>query len=597
MLAILVLALWEVTAPSGLPKGSETAVMLLALTMGSAIAFSIVQIGRLQRERARWQQRATEAEANAAAAAQRLTAVFRLSQAYAEANDEREVVDLVLRLSVELVGAAAASFVPLDERGQPLTAMNFGDLPAPVLTAWVEYLASPDIRQRCGACQKYGLLVQTCPLLESPLIEALRPAPPVGIYCLPLRRGEREFGILNLYLEKDRRLEADSQAFLRTMLSTTALALESIRLRRRELAAFGQLQSISQRPELQDFLSEFLENVRETLKADFACLLLTERAGEPPSTALTCGDLPPDSLPYMEDLLQGVLSSGQPLSLGSASNGKPGEVRLQALYAVPLLPQEGMALGAVLVGSGRAQGFSHRQQTLLQTLASQAALLVQNTRRLAAMEYRTMMEERSRLAREIHDGLAQTLGFLKLVAAQMQQFLQRGEIDRLEESLKDAYRTLSEAYLDARQAIDGLRISPTEEGLSGWLKQAALEFEESSGLKVRLVDVHLVEGLAPEIQAQLIRVVQEAFSNVRKHARASQVWVSARMDGNDMVLEVRDDGVGFSPLDVPASSRYGLKGMRERTELIGAEFQVTSRPREGTTVRIRMPVQVGEAAL
>jgi signal transduction histidine kinase len=100
--------------------------------------------------------------------------------------------------------------------------------------------------------------------------------------------------------------------------------------------------------------------------------------------------------------------------------------------------------------------------------------------------------------------------------------------------------------------------------------------------------------LAPEVQAQLIRIVQEALSNTRKHAEAQQVWVSCHTVSGELVLEIRDDGRGFSPEDVPGPSRHGMRGMRERAELIGAEFQVISRPQEGTTVRLRLPMTIGE---
>jgi two-component system nitrate/nitrite sensor histidine kinase NarX len=93
---------------------------------------------------------------------------------------------------------------------------------------------------------------------------------------------------------------------------------------------------------------------------------------------------------------------------------------------------------------------------------------------------------------------------------------------------------------------------------------------------------------------QLIRIVQEALSNVRKHAYATQAWVTCRLVDGNFVIEIRDDGCGFSPDEIPGVSKYGLQGMRERSELIGADFQVFSKPDEGTTVSIRLPILVGE---
>jgi two-component system nitrate/nitrite sensor histidine kinase NarX len=175
-------------------------------------------------------------------------------------------------------------------------------------------------------------------------------------------------------------------------------------------------------------------------------------------------------------------------------------------------------------------------------LPVQIALLVQNAALMAELEYQTMLRERARLAREIHDGLAQTIGFLKLQAAQLRTQLENGEAAKARQSAELFYTTLSEAYQDARQAIDGLRVSPDECGLTGWLHQIAGEFQDLSGLPVHLEEGVVEAQVSPEVQAQLIRIVQEALSNVRKHAHASEVWLALGQSSGDLVLEVRDDG-------------------------------------------------------
>jgi signal transduction histidine kinase len=98
----------------------------------------------------------------------------------------------------------------------------------------------------------------------------------------------------------------------------------------------------------------------------------------------------------------------------------------------------------------------------------------------------------------------------------------------------------------------------------------------------------------PEVQAQLVRIVQEALNNVRKHSRASMVRISLRNWGGDLLLEINDDGQGFDPDDIPPVAQYGLRGMRERAELIGADFQIISQPRSGTTVRLNLPMYFQE---
>jgi two-component system nitrate/nitrite sensor histidine kinase NarX len=535
-----------------------------------------------------------ELERIAADANQRLASVFRLSQRFVEATDENDVIELVLRLSVDSVGAVGASFVPLDERGQAMASINYGEIDTPVVDAWLEYLASPPVRQRCGVCQNYGRVATSCPMLKGPVFEEPETPEVEGMYCLPLRRGEHEFGVLNLFMPKEHSLDQQAQVFLWAMVDETSLALEGVRLRRREIEALRQLQDLRQRSDIKEVLSAFLENVRDTLQADFTMLILQQASGENGTVSLASGNIPVEFRPILSGLMQGVLTSEKPILLGDVSGDPVSNQQIRALMITPLNPPDEETIGAISVGSFRKQGFSQRQLSLLRTISGQLALVVENIQSMSEIEYKTIMAERTRLAREIHDGLAQTLGFLKLQTAQMQNLLEKSDIERLQESLRTSYKILSEAYQDARHAIDGLRISPSEEGLAGWLEQTALEFQESTGLSVRLVNVDKSNTLAPEVQAQLIRIVQEALSNVRKHAEASEVWITFDTDGKDMVLEVQDNGRGFSPEDIPGSSRYGLKGMRERTDLIGAEFQVVSLPGSGTTVRVRLPVIINE---
>jgi len=548
----------------------------------------------LRLENSQLQSQVGESKKNAADANRRLEAILRLSRIFVEASDEKEVVSLVLRLSVELVGAIGASFVPLDERGQPLTAISYGELPAKVMDAWIEYLASPAVRHRCEICQNQKELTTTCPLIQAPLTESQESADVAGIYCLPLRRGDREFGVLNLYLSEADHLSPQTQEFLGAMLAVTSLALESIRLQQREAAALRQLGSFRQRTGLSQVLADFLENVRDTLKTDFALIFVQDIRADLQPILLTNGDFPPTLKSSLNELLEEVQTTRKPFALGDVPQNMAAPQNIKALLVAPLLLQDGSFLGALFAGNVHAQGLNQRHLNLLLTLAVQVALVVQNHRLMSEVEFDSMMSERNRLAREIHDGLAQTIGFLKLQTAQMSNYLARDERDRLQEALRVSYKVLSDTYLDARQAIDGLRIAP-DGGVSGWLEQTVLEFRENSGLQVILKQAPVAVEVRPEVQAQLIRIVQEALSNIRRHACAKQVWVACDTVDDDLILEVRDDGRGFTPQDVSMSFHYGLQSMRERSQLIGAELQVNSRPGGGTTVRLSLPLKSGES--
>jgi signal transduction histidine kinase len=209
---------------------------------------------------------------------------------------------------------------------------------------------------------------------------------------------------------------------------------------------------------------------------------------------------------------------------------------------------------------------------------------------LEQLEYKAVLNERTRLAREIHDGLAQTLAFLKLEAGRMQSYVSKGELDAVTRTLRACYQTLSDAYLDARQAIDNLRRIP-DEALGDWLRTTASEFQTLTDMTVDVSNVNLEYDFSPNVKAQLIRIVQEALTNVRKHAQACTVTISAVEKEMETILEVSDNGRGFSSEDIQPASQYGLRSMRERAESVGADFQVISAPEAGTIVRLSIPIR------
>ncbi len=557
---------------SGL-NGLQRALLVgvLALTAG-VLAYALVDLWL------KW--RAAEEEARQRW--RRLDTVLKLnSHLMVEANDEKTLVEGVLRLIGDLVGALGCSFIPFDEWGQVLPPFSSGNLPDITLADWAEQLAQAEVRERCRSCE----VLQAdrggdCPLLNGPFTTTAR------VYCLPLRRSQRSLGMLSLYLPREVQVDEDLRVFLEGLLGEMALAMETIRLRNRELSTLRHLQAArSPQMDLSTALAKVLEDVRQALEADFAALIVRGSEKLPTQISLRSGESLPALVAAGERALRDAVKEGRPVLAQTPGMG--------TFLAVPLLLADQPASGAILVAfEGRRTPGAHSER-VLQAVATQTAVLVENERRMIELEYKAVIEERARLAREIHDGLAQTLAFLKLQVAQMQQIAQRGDAARLKDLLNVSAHTLADAYLDVRQSIDHLRHTP-QPGLQGWLEQVALEFKEASGLETHLVLKAVKKSLSVEVQAQLMRIVQEALNNVRKHAHATQVWISLHEWEGDLILEVRDDGQGFAPDDVPAFSQYGLRGMRERSELIGADFQIISQPLHGTTVRLRLPYPLEE---
>ncbi len=261
---------------------------------------------------------------------------------------------------------------------------------------------------------------------------------------------------------------------------------------------------------------------------------------------------------------------------------------------VMVIPIEGLAkspIGMMVCASDDSINRDYSRQIPMLNLAAQSISAVLRAWTMVdQLEYRAARDERFRLAREIHDGLAQTLAYLKIQTAQMLNYLNRGKMDNLETSLTSSYQTLSAAYQDARREIDDLRFV-SETGTQDWIIDLANGFRDDTGMEVDVSRLLITENLPLAIQSQLIRIVQEALNNVRQHAQAEKVSIAGSVQMGEVILEISDDGRGFEPEMVVTGSRYGLVGMRERTDMIGGEFQIISMPDKGTTVRVTIPLE------
>jgi signal transduction histidine kinase len=264
------------------------------------------------------------------------------------------------------------------------------------------------------------------------------------------------------------------------------------------------------------------------------------------------------------------------------------------LIAEPLRRTDGEIFGGVVMGWGVSGSVPLPAISEVSAAADTFALLAEIPGYLKDLEFRAVMGERNRFAREIHDGLAQSLGYLKLLAARMAGYLAAGDLARLTASLAEIRAALGATYEDARSAIDDLVLSP-DSGLRDWLERMAADFEGTTGIPVTLSGEDSADEPPAEVQAQIIRILQEALTNVRKHASAAHVWIGWYSRSGVLTLEVRDDGGGFRPDLLLGSSQHGLLSMQERAELIGGKLQIVSSDGEGTIVRLRLMQEVPES--
>jgi signal transduction histidine kinase len=199
---------------------------------------------------------------------------------------------------------------------------------------------------------------------------------------------------------------------------------------------------------------------------------------------------------------------------------------------------------------------------------------------------RATLEERARLARELHDGLSQDLWFAKLKHERLVPQVP----EEARELAMEVTQALDAAIAEAKQAVATMRVAADRDRpLHDLLAEAIEDFGERSGLRVDFSAADLPTSLPPRTQAEVLRVLQEALTNVRKHADATVVRVSAEVTSQTLRLRVVDNGRGFRPEDTNGDG-MGLQGMRERARLMGGELMVLSQPSGGTSVELAVPL-------
>jgi signal transduction histidine kinase len=232
---------------------------------------------------------------------------------------------------------------------------------------------------------------------------------------------------------------------------------------------------------------------------------------------------------------------------------------------------------------------------LLATMAHQVVLAVRNAQLYAKLGQMAVVEERYRLSREFHDGLAQTLGYLGLQAERLENLLGMGQVETAVTEFDELRRSIRAAYADVREAIDGLRLKVDDpEQLAERLAEYTAEFSRQTGLRVQFTAVPENISVEPETALQLLRIAQEALTNVRKHAQARHIEISLQASSGQVELAVWDDGRGF-PDALPANRdyhSYGLDSMRERAEQVGGSLTVSTQPGQGTRIAAIVPTAV-----
>ncbi len=257
--------------------------------------------------------------------------------------------------------------------------------------------------------------------------------------------------------------------------------------------------------------------------------------------------------------------------------GEGSDTRFYNISLTPLVDRNGEILGRLIL----LHDLTNQKRDQKQILEQQEVVAT--------------LQERERLAREIHDSVGQTLGYVSIQAQTARKWMQDGNNEKADSILRRLIEVAKDGHADVRESILNLKAGAgLEWSFVPTLKQYLESFSENYAIRTRLLLPEETGELAfsPVAQVQLLRVIQEAMTNARKHSRARTVKIEVEQDEKQVVVTIADDGCGFdvSKFDRNAGNHFGLVFMRERMAQIGGSLKIDSRPGSGTTIRIELPV-------
>ncbi len=584
----VVLAHQLLVVPLGGPSWRFWAQLLFYSILGPIVTYvTLAWISNEVRERERSQEELQRTFAELQDSYAVLGALQRVTERFASAPDLEHAVAAATRGVREATGARSAAVVVTP--GVVAADADAGDERWSVATMTADAV----VRDRT--------------LRESSKSEARADVGGCEIVSFSLRWGGKHEGSLHAVF--DSAPDAKQRETLRILAADFAAAAEAVQARTRDLITLFEVdRGIRAEGNLDRLLRTLVTTMAVRLGADTAGVYLIDEDGtlELRAAVRRAGD----------DLvaLPAALAIGAPVRVGEGPVGRaamgvdpfvlprldadeqavggPLLVGAGSAVLLPLVAADA-ALGVIVLGHPDGGRFPEAGLPFLGVVANQVSLAVANANAYRRSEEHAIAEERARIAREVHDGIAQSLAFtalkLDLVAR-----LQTRDPEAAIREVGEAKATIRELIREVRRSIFALRPVDLERyGFVETLRRYAVDFGQQNDIAVAL-EIEAVPELSVGCEAVLFRIFQEAMHNVAKHARASRVSVGVGLDEREHVrVVVRDDGLGFDPREVgdrvTSAGGLGLKQMRERVEARGGHFAITSEPGAGTTVRASVP--------
>jgi signal transduction histidine kinase len=370
--------------------------------------------------------------------------------------------------------------------------------------------------------------------------------------------------------------------------------------RTKELSALYDVMAVANSSlDLQDVMIESLAQIIEVMDCEIGSIHLLDHEHRVLNLAAWQGT-PVEVLPQIRKMPLGygvagqVMAHGKPLvvpAIELESNAVPAANQVLAGHAYVGSPMKakGNVLGVLSVIGPIGKTFDEEEVSLLASIADQVGVAVENAQLYKQAEELAIAEERQRMAREIHDTLAQGLTGIKLQLDAVESALEYHREELALERLSKARQLSSESLTEARRSVWALNSkSLVEKKITKGLRDSIRGLTEGTGIEVKFDIFEEIPTLPSELESDLLRIAQEAVVNAVKHANANKVHIYLGEEGDGILLKVQDDGKGFTRRDDQDKkvdgSGFGLIAMQDRINRHGGSLTIESEPNQGTTI-------------
>ncbi len=532
-------------------------IALVGVTTAAIVVFALVMFGIIDRAR---QQVVTHNR--------ELGAIDTAAGAiHAEMRVERIVEVALAQILTATTASRASVLVYAPDRGS-------ADHPVGMRTTMTRGSARPDVSDVSDATEPGGM---PTPTLDLPLVAAN-----VSVGRLQLWQPQAA----GVAPATDSRLVRGVGHHLANAIQIAQLVGDLNRRKNEGHAFYDVLLQISNHKPPADILDALVQHARVQLRCDAVVVSLTDEAARAVEFAAAPGDV---SLRGGTWIASGVDMPDGGYGPGTRFSPSPDE---WVAHTASTIQGPIGTLGELWVGRRSGEPFTDRDCGFLGNLSGFAAIAITSAQMRENGRQRAVLEERERIAREMHDSLAQVLGSTHLRLRGLEIDDRITTHPAIAAEIEDLAATCQEAYRDVREAILGLRdSSKTERGLEDNLRTYLTKYSQQSQIASRLeVELDGELALSPRCEVHVIRVVQEALTNVRKHADASSVVVRVAEDGPMTTFTVEDDGQGFDASGTTQDGDgFGLFTMRDRMTLLRGSLTVDSVPGRGTRVIASVP--------